>query len=99
MRTDGFRVAALVAFVASGAVGQAAEAGRLRPGQSIQSLSTDERIASLEKRIGNDRNNVRSQNELAAAYLQKVRETVDLGYLDRADRILSHVLETDDGNY
>ena len=99
MRTDRFCVALLAASLAFGAVAQAADIGRLQPGDSIQRLSTDQRIAVLEKRIERDRHNVRSQNELAAAYLQKVRETVDFGYLDRAERILSHVLETDDGNY
>ena len=31
--------------------------------------------------------------------MQKVRETVDFGYLDRAERILNRVLVSDDGNY
>ena len=31
--------------------------------------------------------------------MQKVRETVDFGYLDRAERILKTVLLVDDGNY
>ncbi|MFN7994592.1 MAG: tetratricopeptide repeat protein [Bryobacteraceae bacterium] len=99
MRTDRFCLAALAAALAVGAGAHASETGHLRPGESNQRLSTDQRIAALEKRIENDRNNVRPQNELAAAYLQKVRETVDFGYLDRAERILSHVLEMDDGNY
>jgi len=64
-----------------------------------ESASTDERIASLEKLIAQNPKSVVWQNQLAAAYLQKVRETVDFGYLDRAERILNGVLVADDGNY
>ncbi len=60
---------------------------------------TDERIASLEKAIAQNPANIAYRNQLAAAYMQKVRETVDFGYLDRAERILNQVLAADDGNY
>ena len=64
-----------------------------------ETATTDQRIASLEKLIAQNPKSVANQNQLAAAYMQKVRETVDFGYLDRAERILNHVLESDDGNY
>src|SRR5579871_1800524 len=64
-----------------------------------ENATTDERIARLEKKIAQDPKSIASQNQLAAAYLQKVRETVDFGYLDRAERILDSVLLADDGNY
>jgi tetratricopeptide (TPR) repeat protein len=64
-----------------------------------EAASTDDRIASLEKLIAQNPKSVAYQNQLAAAYMQKVRETVDFGYLDRAERILNHVLVSDDGNY
>jgi tetratricopeptide (TPR) repeat protein len=63
------------------------------------SASTDQRIASLEKLLAQNPQSIPYQNQLAAAYMQKVRETVDFGYLDRAERILNHVLVSDDGNY
>jgi tetratricopeptide (TPR) repeat protein len=64
-----------------------------------EAASTDERIVSLEKLIAQNPKSVAYQNQLAAAYMQKVRETVDFGYLDRAERILNRVLAADDGNY
>ncbi len=64
-----------------------------------ESATTDERIASLAKLIAQIPKNIAWQNQLAAAYMQKVRETVDFGYLDRAERILNGVLLSDDGNY
>jgi tetratricopeptide (TPR) repeat protein len=64
-----------------------------------ESATTDQRIASLDKLIAQNPKSVAYQNQLAAAYMQKVRETVDFGYLDRAERILNGVLLADDGNY
>ncbi|MGO4884328.1 MAG: tetratricopeptide repeat protein [Bryobacteraceae bacterium] len=61
--------------------------------------NTDQRIAALEKQIAQNPKSADFQNQLAAAYMQKVRETVDFGYLDRAERILNAVLLADDGNY
>jgi len=64
-----------------------------------ETATTDQRIASLDKLIAQNPKSVPYQNQLAAAYMQKVRETVDFGYLDRAERILNGVLLADDGNY
>ncbi|MGD0365015.1 MAG: tetratricopeptide repeat protein, partial [Bryobacteraceae bacterium] len=64
-----------------------------------ESASTDERIGAIEKQIAQNPKSVAFQNQLAGAYMQKVRETVDFGYLDRAERILNRVLLSDDGNY
>jgi tetratricopeptide (TPR) repeat protein len=64
-----------------------------------ESAGTDQRIRTLEKLIAQNPRSVAYQNQLAAAYMQKVRETVDFGYLDRAERIMDRVLLTDDGNY
>ena len=64
-----------------------------------ETQGTDERIAAIEKLIAQNPKSVVYHNQLAAAYLQKVRETVDFGYLDRAERLLNSVLTSDDGNY
>jgi len=64
-----------------------------------ETATTDQRIASLDKLIAQNPKSVALQDQLAAAYMQKVRETVDFGYLDRAERILNGVLLADDGNY
>jgi len=61
--------------------------------------ATDDRIASLEKQIAQNPKSITFQNQLAAAYMQKVRETVDFDYLDRAERILNRVFADDEGNY
>src|SRR5262249_37566013 len=61
--------------------------------------TTGQRISALEKSLVQNPRSVAFQNQLAAAYLQKVRETVDFGYLDRAERIVNQVLARDDGNY
>jgi len=39
------------------------------------------------------------QNLLASAYIQKVRESTDFTYLDRASKIVDGVLSADAGNY
>ncbi len=64
-----------------------------------EGVPTDQRIKAIEKLIAQSPKSVALQNQLAGAYMQKVRETVDFGYLDRAERILTGVLAADDGNY
>jgi tetratricopeptide (TPR) repeat protein len=92
------------AILAVAAFARAADLGRVIPDIAArsaipESASTDQRIASLEKLIAQNGRSIAWQNQLAAAYMQKVRETVDFGYLDRAERILNNVLVSDDGNY
>src|SRR4029450_12612967 len=43
--------------------------------------------------------NLHFQNLLASAYIQKVRESTDFTYLDRASTLVEHVLSSDWGNY
>ena len=59
--------------------------------------STDGRIAAYEKLAGSG--NLHDQNLLAGAYIQKMRETTDFGYIDRAARIVGHVLSVEPDNY
>jgi len=54
--------------------------------------TTDERIAALSKTAG-------GETALAKAYIQKMRETVDFSYLDRASKIVDDLLARDAGNY
>jgi tetratricopeptide (TPR) repeat protein len=100
MRTD----LLVCATLAAAALASAADLRQALPdiaGRSAipESAGTDQRIASLEKLIAQNPKSVAWRNQLAAAYMQKVRETVDFGYLDRAERILNNVLLSDDGNY
>jgi tetratricopeptide (TPR) repeat protein len=64
---------------------------------SIARPSTDGRIAAYEKLAGSG--DVHDQNLLAGAYIQKMRETTDFGYIDRAARIVNHVLSAEPDNY
>jgi tetratricopeptide (TPR) repeat protein len=94
----------LCAWLAGAALASAADLRQALPDIAArsaipESATTDQRIASLDKLIAQNPKSVAYQNQLAAAYMQKVRETVDFGYLDRAERILNGVLLSDDGNY
>src|SRR5215467_8239442 len=59
--------------------------------------STDERVAAYEKLAGSG--DLHDQNVLAGAYIQKMRETTDFAYIDRAARIVAHVLAAAPDNY
>jgi tetratricopeptide (TPR) repeat protein len=69
---------------------------RLPPARRIL---TDERIASYQKLASAAPEDLHSQNLLAGAYIQKMRETTDFGYIDRADKLVLHVLSVEPANY
>ena len=54
--------------------------------------TTDQRIAAYEQWVAADPANTSNQTLLAAAYIQKTRESTDFGYLDRADKIVTRIL-------
>ncbi|MEO7649747.1 MAG: tetratricopeptide repeat protein, partial [Bryobacteraceae bacterium] len=62
-------------------------------------LSIDQQIAAYQKMVAASPANARYQNQLASAYIQKVRESTDFSYLDRASKIVESVLSRDSGNY
>jgi tetratricopeptide (TPR) repeat protein len=62
-------------------------------------LNTDQRIALWEGRLKEDPDNPLPAIRLAEAYLQKLRETTDYGYLDRAGKLLARAIEKDADNY
>ncbi len=55
-------------------------------------LTTDQRITIYEEWVAADPASTANKNLLAAAYIQKTRETTDFGYLDRASKIIDEVL-------
>ena len=61
-------------------------------------IKTDDRIAALAKQAA-AKPSLHAQLLLAKAYIQKMRETVDFGYLERASKIVEDVLTRDGGNY
>jgi tetratricopeptide (TPR) repeat protein len=62
-------------------------------------LKTDDRISMYSTLTKTEPDNLHYQNLLAGAYIQKVRESMDYSYLDRASQILSSVLAADSKNY
>lgn len=67
--------------------------------QGTAKLKTDERISMYETLVKTKPENLHYQNLLAGAFIQKVRESMDFTYLDRAAQILNTVLATDSKNY
>src|SRR5438132_160892 len=62
-------------------------------------LNTDQQIALYQKQAAGRPSNPHFQNLLASAYIQKVRESTDFTYLDRASTLVESVLSSDPGNY
>jgi tetratricopeptide (TPR) repeat protein len=61
--------------------------------------TTDARIAAFEKQARSKPDDPHYKNLLAGAYIQKMRETTDFGYIDRAARIVTQVLSSEPDNY
>ncbi len=62
-------------------------------------MATDERIKMYETLVNYKPGDLHYQNLLAGAYIQKMRETMDPGYLDRASKIVTSVLSADASDY
>jgi len=62
-------------------------------------LKTDDRISMYGTMIQTKPENLHYQNLLAGAYIQKMRETTDFSYLDRAAQIVGNVISADSQNY
>jgi tetratricopeptide (TPR) repeat protein len=62
-------------------------------------LKTDDRIAMYQSLVQAKPDDLHYQNLLAGAFIQKVRETTDFSYLDRASQILENVISLDSQNY
>src|SRR5580700_1001125 len=67
--------------------------------ESTASMKTDEHISMYETLVKVQPEVAHYQNLLAGAYIQKVRESMDYSYLDRAAQILNNVLAADSKNY
>ena len=60
---------------------------------------TDERIQTYERLLASSPDDFRLQSGLISAYLQKLRESADRTYLDRASKLVDGMLEKDGGNF
>jgi tetratricopeptide (TPR) repeat protein len=67
--------------------------------QQLAHQSTDERIQTYERLLKASPDNSANQIGLIAAYLQKLRESADFTYLDRASKLVDRMLEKDGGNF
>jgi tetratricopeptide (TPR) repeat protein len=67
--------------------------------EGTASLKTDDHISMYETLVKAQPTNLHYQNLLAGAYIQKVRESMDYTYLDRAAQILANVLAADSKDY
>jgi tetratricopeptide (TPR) repeat protein len=62
-------------------------------------LNTDQQVTLYQKQVSAKPSDPHLQNLLASAYIQKVRESTDFTYLDRASKLIDGVLSADAGNY
>jgi tetratricopeptide (TPR) repeat protein len=62
-------------------------------------LKTDDRIAMYQSLVQAKPYDLHYHNLLAGSFIQKVRETTDFSYLDRASQILENVISLDSRNY
>src|SRR5580698_1646252 len=66
---------------------------------SLVHATTDERVKACETMLRKSPDDPHLMSELVSAYLQKLRETADYRYLDRASQLVDRLLERDGGNF
>lgn len=88
----------LVAAVAFVGWSQNAPNPRFLDGQLIHS-STDQRIKAYQQLLAASPDDLRLEAGLISIYLQKLRESADRTYLDRAAKLVDRMLEKDGGNF
>jgi tetratricopeptide (TPR) repeat protein len=62
------------------------------PALKTTPLTTDDRISVYEQWVAANPSSIANQTLLAGAYIQKTRETTDVGYLQRASKIVDKIL-------
>lgn len=91
------KAALLLIAIATLASGQ--DSFGLRFVGTLNRAQTDERIQSYEQLLASSPNDLRLQSGLISAYLQKLRESANREYLDRASKLVDRMLETEGGNF
>jgi hypothetical protein len=66
---------------------------------AVSRMRTDDRIAMYQTLAQTKPEDLHYQNLMAATFLQKMRETMDPDYLNRAGKIVDSVLSADRRNY
>ena len=67
--------------------------------EQTQRMKTDDRIKAFQAMAQAQPDRPHYRNLLAAAYIQKVRETTDFSYLERASSLIDSVLAMDGNDY
>jgi tetratricopeptide (TPR) repeat protein len=100
------RTTILFLFLCSIAAAQTNEPDRLMQAYTdrgmadkVARMATDERIKMYEALARYNGSDLHYQNLLAGAFIQKMRETMDPGYLDRASKIVETALAADGTDY
>ncbi len=94
-----------ILFAAAAAAGEDASAGlkQALEERAINAraahLNTDRRIDFYRALVAANPQRARYKVLLSAAFLQKMRETTDFGYVARASKLLDEILAADPGNY
>ncbi len=65
----------------------------------LKGMKTDARISFLESKLKKQPNDSQLEGLLAAAFLQKLRETIDPVYLQRAANVVDHMLSRNPASY
>ena len=94
------RSALLLCFAAAAALAQSRDSVTARY-RSVQAahLSADRRIAAYEALLKDAPNDAKVQAALASAFIQKLRETTDFAYLNRAATLVDRMLAADPRSY
>ena len=66
---------------------------------SVKAASTNQTLRGNEEALARNPKDLAAEAELTAVWLQKLRETGDGGYLDRASALVARMLTQDPGNY
>jgi tetratricopeptide (TPR) repeat protein len=74
-------------------------AGVLIARERLAQATTDERIKTYEALLKASPGDFKLEAGLVPAYLQKLRESADFTYLDRASKLVNGILERDGGNF
>jgi tetratricopeptide (TPR) repeat protein len=87
-----------IAISAGLAHAQESASDRYRKAQTAH-LTADQRIAAYEKALKDQPGSPAVQAGLASAFIQKLRETTDFAYLNRAATVVDQMLTTDPKSY
>ena len=83
------KIAALTLVAVLSVWGQSDSRRTRSVSEDLLHATTDQRIATYQKLLAASPSDVKLEIGLISAYLQKLRETSDFGYLDRASKLVA----------